>query len=110
MTCFYFVTRKLAHVEQPTPTLDIVYPFFKDDPQTMTKVIRQVNKPCLGFKILGAGRMCASQQSVQAAFKFAFENIKPTDGVIVGMFPWYFDEIGANTKYTRELGRLPAKT
>jgi hypothetical protein len=39
-----------------------------------------------------------------AAFKFAFENIKPTDGVIVGMFPWFFDEIGANTQYTKEYG------
>jgi len=41
---------------------------------------------------------------VRDAFQFAFENIKPTDGVIVGMFPWYFDEIGANAKYARELG------
>jgi len=107
MCCFYFVTRKLAHVDASTPTLDIVYPFFKDDPTVMTKVIREVKKPCLGFKILGAGRLCANQQTVQGAFKFAFENIKPTDGVIIGMFPWFFDEIGANTKYTRELGKLP---
>ena len=42
---------------------------------------------------------------VRGAFRFAFENIKPTDGVIVGMFPKYFDEVGANTEYTRALGR-----
>lgn len=106
MTCFYFVTRKIVHKDFSTPTLDMVYPFFKDDPKVMTAVVRQVKQPCLGFKILGAGRMCANQQTVQAAFKFAFENIKPIDGVIVGMFPWYFDEIGANTKYTRELGKV----
>ncbi len=76
----------------------------------MTKVIRQVREPCLAFKILGAGRKCASEQTVQAAFKFAFENIKPGDAVIVGMFPWYFDEIGANTKYTRELAQPPRKS
>jgi hypothetical protein len=106
MTCFYFVTRKIAKKEQPVPTLDIVYPFFKDDPKVMTQVVRQVKQPCLGFKILGAGRQCANQQTVRAAFQFAFENIKPIDGVIVGMFPWYFDEVGANAQYTRELGKV----
>ena len=71
----------------------------------MTQVVRQVKQPCLGFKILGAGRQCTSQERVRAAFQFAFENIKPTDGVIVGMFPWFFDEIGANAQYARELGK-----
>ena len=70
----------------------------------MTRVVRQVRQSCLGFKILGAGRLCADQQSVRAAFKFAFENIKPIDGVIVGMFPWCFDEVSANAQFTRELG------
>jgi hypothetical protein len=66
--------------------------------------MRQVDKPCLGFKILGGGRKCANQDMVRDAFRFAFENTKPTDGVIVGMFPKYFDEIKANTEYTRALG------
>ena len=30
--------------------------------------------------------------------------IKPIDGVIVGMFPWSFNEIIANSNYARELG------
>ncbi|NUQ63054.1 MAG: hypothetical protein HUU20_11305 [Pirellulales bacterium] len=104
MTCFYFVTRKTVNKDLDVSTLDMVYPFFKDDPQAMTQVIRQVKQPCLAFKILGAGRLCSSPDTVRAAFKFAFENIKPIDGVIVGMFPWYFDEIGANVEYTRQLG------
>jgi hypothetical protein len=37
--------------------------------------------------------------------QFAFENIKPTDGVIVGMFPWFFDEVSANAQFARELGK-----
>jgi hypothetical protein len=44
------------------------------------------------------------------AFRFAFENIKPTDGVIVGMYPEFFDEITANTGYTREFGQARATT
>lgn len=104
MTCFYFLTSKLTG-EDPNSILPVgSYSFLRDDPIRMTKVIRQVKQPCLAFKILGAGRLCSSQKSVEAAFKFAFDNIKPTDGVIVGMFPWIFDELGANTKYARDLG------
>jgi len=104
MTCFYYLTRKM---EQPEllPTLPVGgYHFYKEDPEVMTSVIRQVEQPCLAFKILGAGRQCSSQEKVIAAFKFAFENIKPTDGVIVGMFPWFFDEVGANAGYAKEYG------
>jgi hypothetical protein len=105
MTCFYFLTRKLEK-EEPKQILPVGgYNFFKDDPLVMTQVIRQVKQPCLAFKILGAGRLCSSEEQVRAAFQFAFKNIKPTDGVIVGMFPWFFDEIGANVKYAQEFGR-----
>jgi hypothetical protein len=87
------------------PTLPgSVYHFLRDDPKIMTSVIRQVQQPCLAFKILGAGRLCSSQEDVIAAFQFAFENIKPTDEIIVGMFPRYFDEVGANAKYAIEYG------
>jgi len=105
MTCFYFLTRKTVQKDFDSPSLDIVYPFMKGDPAAMTAVVRQVKQPCLGFKILGAGRMCASEPMVKTAFKYAFENIKPIDGVIVGMFPWIFDEVGANAQYVRELGK-----
>ena len=67
----------------------------------MTAVVREIKQPCFGFKILAAGRMCASQQKVREAFAFAYRNIKPIDGVIVGMFPQYFDEVGANVRLAR---------
>ncbi len=106
MTCFYYLTRKMDNPES-LPTLPVgAYHFMRDDPKIMTQVIRQVKQPCLGFKILGAGRLTSNQKDVIAAFRFAFENIKPTDGVIVGMFPWYFDEISANAQYARELGDI----
>jgi hypothetical protein len=109
MTCFYFLTRKtFKKTGDSIPEPDLLhvghYPFYRNDPNVMTRVIQQVDKPCLGFKILGGGRKCANQEMVRDAFRFAFENIKPTDGVIVGMFPKYFDEIGANSEYTRDLG------
>jgi hypothetical protein len=107
MGCFYFLTRFSLDPQVTSPTLDFPYPFMKDDPLAMTAVIKQVKQPCLGFKILGAGRKCATQDTVKAAFRFAFENIKPIDGVIVGMFPWSFDEVSADAQYVRQLGRLP---
>ena len=102
MTCFYFLTRKIAG---PPKTLHLGYPFYAADPATMTAVVRQVKQPCLGFKILAAGRMGTSQQTVREAFRYAFEHIKPIDGLIVGMYPRFFDEISANARYTAELGR-----
>jgi hypothetical protein len=102
MTCFYYLTRKIDKPEN-LPTLPVsAYHFLRDDPKVMTSVIRQVEQPCLAFKILGAGRLCSSQEDVISAFKFAFENIKQKDGIIVGMFPWYFDKVSANAKYAKE--------
>ncbi len=71
-------------------------PMFESDLAEMTAVIRQVAKPCLGFKILAAGRYCWSQKEVAEQFQYAFANIKPIDGVIVGMFPRYFNQVRDN--------------
>jgi hypothetical protein len=112
MCCFYFLTRTFSSdggSGTPTPqTLQIAYPFYRHDPRIMTDVIRDVPQPCLGFKILGAGRLCSNQNSVRDAFQFAFAHLKPADGVIVGMYPRFFDEIQTNAQYTREFGGSPA--
>jgi hypothetical protein len=104
MICFYYLTRTPEEHEKmpPVVTVEVGYSFFASDPLAMTEVVRQVDQPCLGFKILAAGRMCAREQKVEAAFKFAFEHLKPTDGVIVGMYPRYQDQIRLNAGYTRK--------
>lgn len=111
MCCFYYLTRPHGegdHVAPVPETLQIAYPFYRRDPETMTRVMREVPQPCLGFKILGAGRLCTSPETVHEAFRFAFQNIKPTDGVIVGMYPRFEDEISINAQHTRELSELLA--
>ena len=45
-----------------------------------TACIQRLAKPCIGYKIMGSGRMEATM-----AFEYAFEQIKPTDVVNVGM-------------------------
>jgi len=111
MTCFYFLTREnvpgAMDKVPPACTLDMSeYHFYKNDPMAMTKVVRQVDQPCFGFKILAAGRACLNQHNVHAAFEMAFSSIKPIDGVIVGMFPRYFDEIGFNADAVRRYGQI----
>lgn len=106
MTCLYRVsrtreeTRAALNGEAP-----LGEPFLEKDPVRMTRAIRQAKKPCLAFKILGAGRAGGSREQIQAAFKFAFDNIKSTDAVIVGMFPKFKDEMTENAAI---VGRLHA--
>ncbi len=104
MTCFYYLTRTKEELDKmpPVVTPQIGYSFFAPDPLSMTEMARQVDQPCLGFKILAAGRMCDKAHKVEKAFKFAFENLKATDGVIVGMYPRFDDQIGQNAGYTRK--------
>ncbi|MDZ4199048.1 MAG: hypothetical protein U1E27_07165 [Kiritimatiellia bacterium] len=45
-----------------------------------TEVIQSIRKPCIGYKILGAGRIEACM-----GFEYAFSRIKPGDVVNVGM-------------------------
>jgi len=45
-----------------------------------TQCIRQIQKPVIAYKIMGAGRIDA-----RMAFEYAFDHIKPTDVVNVGM-------------------------
>ncbi len=109
MTCFYYVTRPREEQQRLLGKVVVDEPFFESDPVDMTGVIRQVGKPCLAFKILAAGRKCGDQASVRGAFQFAFERIKPTDAVIVGMYPRFEDEVRLNAEYARKYGN-PAAT
>ena len=92
--CVYNRTRtpeewkKLLHGEMMELPNDI---YVQSDPARMYKVIRQTRKPCFAFKILAAGRI--PDKGIQQAFRTAFESIKPTDAVYVGMFPRVKDEV-----------------
>lgn len=105
MACFYRLTRTPQEIraittEIPLPAAEV---YLEGDPERMCRVIRQTRKPCLGFKILAAGRKCDSPAAVEQAFRFAFDNIKSTDCVIVGMFPKFQDQITANADLVRRI-------
>lgn len=70
--------------------------YVQSDPARMYAVMRQTAKPCFAFKILAAGRIADDQ--VAAAFRTAFQSIKPNDGVFMGVYPRYKDEIRENAE------------
>jgi hypothetical protein len=54
--------------------------FKLEDVFPAVECIQRLQKPCIGYKIMGAGRIDPAM-----AFEFAFEHIKPGDVVNVGM-------------------------
>jgi hypothetical protein len=69
----------------------------------MTEVLRNIRKPCIGYKLLAASRNCSTDENIKNAFTFAFDNLKPGDPVIVGMFQKYKNQVAENAGIVREL-------
>jgi hypothetical protein len=104
MTCFYNVSRTPEEVRKMVGDAPLGELFLSSDPQRMTARVREVRKPCLAFKILAAGRVSGTAAGVENAFSFAYRNIKPSDGVIVGMFPVLHDEVKQDADLARRFG------
>lgn len=104
MCCFYRVSRT---VEEARAALGGEAPlgetFLEKDPERMTRAIRSTKRPVLAFKILGAGRAGYSREKIEAAFRYAYSNIKPGDAAIVGMWPKFKNELDENTSIVRAL-------
>lgn len=96
MTCLYRVSRTAEETRAEFREAPLGESFMENDPVRMTAMVRRTSKTCFAFKLLGAGRNIARPERVEAAFRFAFANIKAKDGVIVGMFPRYRDEVREN--------------
>lgn len=106
MTCFHNIRRDRDEVKAGLGDLTVDEMYLQGDPKRMTDVVKKVKRPCLGFKILAAGRMCNNRAALEKAFEFAYANIKKTDAVIVGMFPILTDEIGEDTELARKHSKL----
>jgi len=83
-------------------------PYLSEDRRRMLATIRACRKPVLAFKALAAGRLCDSQDAVRQAFVDAYGNVKPTDGVIVGLFPKHFDQVQADLEHAEVACRQAA--
>jgi hypothetical protein len=103
MTCLYNLSRIDRISSAVTGKINNGEPFYEEDRELMYKTIKSVSKQCHVFKILGAGRLCETQQQVYDAFEETFANIKDCDAVIVGIFQKYMDQISANSEIVRKI-------
>ena len=69
----------------------------------MTAAVRKVYKPALVYKVLAAGRKCGSEEEKKQAIKWAYDNIKPIDATIIGLYPRYSDQVTETTTMVREI-------
>lgn len=58
--------------------------YLPEDRESACKVIREVDKTFLAFKIMAGGRNDPNE-----AFEYAYKNIKPKDAVVIGIFTKY---------------------
>jgi len=98
--------RKLLGV-LPLPPSEV---YLDTDPAVAYRVARQTQKTCFLFKILAAGRLTRSPKVIDDAFATALANIKPTDCIVVGMYPRYKDEVKENCERVHQIlsSSLPA--
>lgn len=73
------------------------------DPERMCRMIRATRKPCLTFKVFGAGRTSDSAEEREIAVQFALSKVKPTDAIIVGMYPRFTDQVKENADLFRRV-------
>jgi len=109
MTCVYERHRSAEALEEllgqaPIPVGEVYLP---NDPPRMYQSVRQTKRPCLAFKILAAGRLSDRRHWVEGAFRQACESIKPTDGMIVGIYDRYSDQPAECAALVRKYSQLP---
>ena len=100
------VPRESAAVTGRTAYDKETYP--DSDRDAMCRVIRAVDKPVLAFKVLAARRKCGSGDEVAEAFRYAYAHIKPTDAVVVGLFPRDRDETALDLAHAQAACRAAA--
>ena len=105
MASFYRASRRLRDqwnaVLEHKPLHEM---YLEGIPDLMCPIIQQVEKPVLAYKILAAGRLADRPTEIDQAFQYAFQNIKPNDGVIVGMFPKFRDQVSESARLTIQYG------
>ena len=91
-----------------TPALPGGQLFWDPDREKMLARVRQTSKPCLIFKVYGAGRKCGSPAEMLDALRLVFRYAKPADAVVLGMFPKEKEQVAENCRLFREALQQPA--
>ena len=81
MNCFYHPNKMKGKIDKKTGKPFQGEYYGDDDKERMCTFIKQTDKLCLGYKILAAGRNCATKEATKKAFEFALKNMKWSDNV-----------------------------
>ena len=89
LVCMYNLTGYRGRTTaEPVETFD-----YADRALALT-ALRQLEKPCIAYKVLGAGRLTPEEGLADVR-----EALRPTDGVLIGMFPPdHPDIVGENVR------------
>ncbi|MFN0166740.1 MAG: hypothetical protein ACKV22_09945 [Bryobacteraceae bacterium] len=103
MTALYYLSRSQEEWIKTLGQRPIGEIYLPSDPARMFRAIRSTKKTCLAYKVLAAGRLTDSPAQIDQAFRTTFDNIKQQDGMIIGMYPRYSDQIGDNAARVRRI-------
>ncbi len=98
MTCVYNIERTREEAERVAGRKVEGEFFWDPDREKMLQRVRQASKPCLIFKVYGATRNCRSAEDMLAALRLACRYAKPTDAIVIGMFPKYKEQVRENCR------------
>lgn len=103
MACLYNLSKgrkRVAAVEGLDASVEVYDPA---DREAMLAAVAATKRPCIVFKVLGAGRNAGSRADLRAAFEHAYARIKPTDAAVIGVFQKDGDELGEDVAIVREI-------
>ena len=78
--------------------------FYPEDPPKMYEAIKQVNKPCVAFKIFAGGQVFNGKTPeeipgvLEEVYTGVFGNIKPGDVACIGVYQKFKDQIKENVE------------
>jgi hypothetical protein len=79
MLCFYNLVGRQGQLHAAYSKED--ERFQEEDRQRAAKLLKELERPCLAYKILAAGR-----NDPEPSFRFAVEHMKPADAIVFGVF------------------------
>jgi hypothetical protein len=102
MTCMYNMTRSKEEARKLAGGPIEGELFHHPDREKMLTRVRQAKKPCLIFKVYGAGRNCDTPEKMLDALRLVFQYAKPNDPVVLGMFPKLKEQVNENCRLVSE--------
>jgi hypothetical protein len=103
MTCLYNLSRSKEEEEKLASGPFEGELFWDPDRERMLKRVRATDKTCLIFKVYGASRHCGSELQMEKALRLVRDYAKPSDCLIIGMFPKYSEQVMQNAELVRKV-------